>query len=148
MATTTGRLTDSPNRLLGAVFGVVYLLVGLLGFAYTGFSQFVGTDTNDNILGIFEVNPLHNIAHLGIGALLLFSALSGVAAAKGSNTLVGAVYLLLGIVGLFILDSELNILSLNAADNVLHLASALVLLGVGVSQDKAVRGDAPGVPRV
>ena len=29
----SGRLTDSPNRLLGAVFGVVYLLVGLLGFA-------------------------------------------------------------------------------------------------------------------
>ena len=35
----TGRLTDSPNRLLGAVFGVVYLLVGLLGFAYTGLQR-------------------------------------------------------------------------------------------------------------
>ena len=32
---TTGGLTDSPNRLLGAVFGVVYLLVGLLGFVVT-----------------------------------------------------------------------------------------------------------------
>ena len=148
MATSTGRLADSPNRLIGAVFGVVYLLVGLLGFAYTGFSEFVGTDTNDKILGIFEVNPLHNIAHLGIGALLLFSALGGVAAAKGSNTLVGAVYLLLGIVGLFILDSDLNILSLNSADNVLHLGSAALLLGVGLSQDKGVRGDAPGVSRV
>ena len=35
----SGRLTDSPNRLLGTVFGVVYLLIGLLGFAYTGFSS-------------------------------------------------------------------------------------------------------------
>lgn len=148
MATTSGRLTDSPNRLVGAIFGVVYLLVGLLGFAYTGFGDFVGTDTNDRILGIFEVNPLHNIAHLGIGALLLFSATSGVAAAKGSNTLVGAVYLLLGVVGLFILDSDLNILSLNSADNVLHLGSAALLLGVGLSQDKNVHGDAPGVSRV
>jgi hypothetical protein len=139
----TGRLTDSPNRLLGAIFGVVYLVVGLLGFAYTGLSDFAGTNTDDKILGTFEVNPLHNIAHLLIGALLLFSAQKGVAAAKGSNVLVGAVYLLLGIVGLFILDSDVNILSLNSADNVLHLASAVLLLGVGFSQDKDVRRDAP-----
>jgi len=144
----SGRLTDSPNRLLGTVFGVVYLLIGLLGFAYTGFSDFAGTDTNDKILGIFEVNPLHNIAHLLIGAFLLFAARQSVAAAKGANTVVGAVYLLLGIVGLFILDSDANILSLNSADNVLHLASAVLLLGVGLSQDKNVRADAPVVPGV
>jgi hypothetical protein len=140
---THGSLTDSPNRLLGTVFGVVYVLVGLLGFVYTGLSDFAGTNTDDKILGIFEVNPLHNIAHLLIGALLLFSAQKGVAAARGSNILVGAVYLLLGVVGLFILDSDLNILSLNSADNVLHLGSAVLLLGVGLSQDKNVRRDAP-----
>ena len=141
----TGKLTDSPNRLLGAVFGVVYLLVGLLGFVYTGFQEFAGNNTNEKILGIFEVNPLHNIAHLLIGALLLFSAMKGVAAAKGSNVLVGAVYLVLGIIGLFIANntSDLNILSLNGADNVLHLASAALLLGVGLSQDKNVRRDSP-----
>jgi hypothetical protein len=62
---------------------------------------------------------------------------------------VGAVYLLVGIIGLFILDSDANILSLNGADNVLHLASALILLGVALSQDKNVRrGDVPGVPGV
>lgn len=146
-STTTGRLTDSPNRLVGAVFGVVYLLVGLLGFAVTGFGDFAGTDTDEKLI-FFEINPLHNIVHLGIGALLLFSALKGVAAAKGSNTLVGGVYLLVGILGLFILDSDLNILSLNAADNVLHLGSTALLLGVGLTQDKNVRGDAPGVARV
>jgi uncharacterized protein DUF4383 len=144
----SGRLADSPNRLVGAIFGVVYLLVGLLGFAYTGFSDFAGTNTNDKILGIFEVNPLHNIVHLLIGALLLFAARGGVSPAKGANTLVGAVYLLVGIIGLFILDSSANILSLNAADNVLHLASAVLLLGVGLSQDKNVKGDAPLVPGV
>ena len=144
----SGRLTDSPNQLLGTVFGVVYLLIGLLGFAYTGFSNFAGTNTDDKILGIFEVNPLHNIAHLLIGAFLLFAARQSVAAAKGANTIVGAVYLLLGIVGLFILDSDANILSLNSADNGLHFASAVLLLGVGLSQDKNVRADAPVVPGV
>lgn len=135
-------MSGSPNRLVAAVFGVVYLLVGLLGFAVTGFSDFAGT--KGDTLIVFDVNPLHNIVHLAIGALLLFSS-KNVAAAKGSNTAVGAVYLLVGIIGLFVLDSSANILALNGADNVLHLASAIVLLGVGLSQDKNVRADVPVV---
>ena len=146
---TTGRLQDSPNRLVAAIFGVVYLLIGLLGFAVTGFEDFAGTDTNETLLG-FELNGLHNVVHLAIGAVLL-AASRTVAAAKASNMFVGAVYLLVGIIGLFIANntSDLNILSLNGADNVLHLGSALVLLGVALSQDKNVaRGDVPGVPGV
>ena len=131
-------MSASPNRLLGTVFGVVYLLVGLIGFIYTGVSNFAGTDTGDKILGIFEVNPLHNIVHLAIGALLL-AAGRAVSTAKGANTAVGAVYLLVGVLGLFILDSAANILSLNSADNVLHFASAAVLLGVGLTADKRTR---------
>ena len=129
-------MSGSPNRLLATVFGVVYLLVGLAGFAVTGFGDFAGTNTGDKLI-VFEINPLHNIIHLAIGALLLLAS-RAVSTAKGANTLVGAVYLLVGIVGLFILDSSANILSLNSADNVLHLASAIVLLGVGLSQDKLV----------
>lgn len=131
-------MSRSPNRLVATIFGVVYLLIGLLGFAVTGFSNFAGTQ-GDSLLG-FEVNPLHNIVHLAIGALLLASS-RAVSSAKGANTLVGAVYLVVGIIGLFILTSSANILALNGADNVLHLASAVVLLGVGLSQDKNVRGD-------
>ena len=134
-------MSGSPNRLVAAVFGVVYLLVGLVGFAVTGFSNFAGTDTGDKLL-VFEINPLHNIVHLAIGVLLLLSS-RAVATAKGANTAVGAVYLLVGILGLFLIGSDANILSLNGADNVLHLASAIVLLGVGLSQDKNVRRDVP-----
>lgn len=145
---TGGRLTDSPNRLVAAIFGVVYLLIGVLGFVVTGLEDFADTNTNETLLG-FELNGLHNIVHLAIGAVLLAAALKGTGPAKGANTLVGGVYLLVGIVGLFILDSDANILSLNGADNVLHLASALVLLGVALSQDRNVaRGDVPGVPGI
>jgi hypothetical protein len=136
-------MSGSPNRLLAAVFGAVYVLVGLAGFAVTGFGDFAGTHTGDKLI-VFEINPLHNIVHLAIGVLLLFASRT-ISTAKGANTLVGAVYLLVGIVGLFILDSSANILSLNSADNVLHLASAIVLLGVGVSQDKNVTRNAPAV---
>ncbi|KGJ72874.1 hypothetical protein GY21_12555 [Cryobacterium roopkundense] len=131
-------MTKSPNRLIGTIFGAVYLLVGLLGFAYTGGVSFVAT-SGGLILGIFEVNPLHNVAHLLIGAALLIAGLSSVSAAKATNTTIGAVYLLLGIVGFFLVGTSLNILALNTADHFLHLASAIVLLGVGLGADKSVQ---------
>lgn len=126
----------SPNRLVATIFGAVYILVGLLGFAVTAGVGFLATEGGD-LLGIFEVNPLHNIVHLLIGAALLIGGLSSVSAAKAVNTTVGAVYLLLGIVGFFIADSTLNILALNTADHFLHLATAVLLLGVGLGTDRS-----------
>lgn len=131
-------MRTSPNRLLATVFGGVYLLVGLLGFAVTGGVSFIATECG-LLLGLFAVNPLHNIAHLLIGAALLIAGLSNVAAAKTANTVVGAVYLLLGIVGFFLVGTALNILALNTADHFLHLASAIALLGVGLAADKSAR---------
>ncbi|MEJ6490622.1 DUF4383 domain-containing protein [Leucobacter sp. USCH14] len=130
-------MKNSPNRILGVVFGAVYVLVGLLGFAVTGGVGFVATE-GGLLLGIFEVNPLHNIAHLLIGAALLLAGLANVRAAKGVNGTVGAVYLLLGIVGFFIADTAANILALNTADHILHLGSALILLVVAIAADKHV----------
>ena len=134
-------MTKSPNRLLATVFGAVYLLVGLLGFTATSGIGFFDTK-GGLLLGIFEVNIFHNVAHLLIGAALLIAGLSSVTAAKTVNTVVGAAYLLLGVVGLFILNSSANILAINGADNVLHFASAIVLLGVGLGADKATRSAA------
>ena len=136
-------MRSSPNRLVATIFGAVYILVGLLGFAVTSGVGFIATE-GGLLLGIFEVNPLHNIAHLLIGAALLIAGLKSVPAAKAVTIAVGAVYLLLGVVGFFLVDTALNILALNTADHFLHLASALVLLGVGLAADRTVRADAPG----
>ena len=131
-------MRTSPNRLVATIFGAVYLLVGLLGFAFTGGVGFVATQ-GGLILGIFEVNPLHNVAHLLIGAALLIAGLTRVAAAKAVNITVGAVYLLLGIVGFFLVGTGANILALNTPDHFLHLVSAIVLLGVGLGAERTVR---------
>lgn len=128
-------MRNSPNRLIATVFGAVYLLVGLVGFAVTSGIGFFATEGANLI--IFEVNPLHNVIHLAIGAALLYAGLKNVQLARTVNAGVGAVYLLVGILGLFLLTSPLNIIALNGADNVLHLASAVLLLGVGLSMDKA-----------
>ena len=133
-------MRSSPNRLVATIFGAVYILVGLLGFAVTGGVGFLATE-GGLLLGIFMVNPLHNIAHLLIGAALLIAGLASARAAKTVNIIVGAAYLLLGIVGFFLVGTALNILALNTFDHFLHLASALVLLGVGLGAERGVRSD-------
>ena len=133
-ATSRTSATSSVNRLLGYVLGIVFLLVGALGFAVTSGVGFASREGN-TLLG-FEVNPLHNIVHLLVGAVLLLGATRGVAAARSANIAIGGTYLVVGIIGLFILDSSANILALNSADNVLHLVSAAVLLGAGLAADK------------
>ncbi|GAA1715433.1 DUF4383 domain-containing protein [Isoptericola hypogeus] len=135
-------MASSANRLLATVFGIVYLLVGLAGFAVTSGVGFAATEGKDLLL--FEVNPLHNIVHLGVGAALLVASRS-VRAAKGVNVTIGAVYLLVGVLGLFLVGTGANIIALNGADNVLHLASAILLLGVGLAAD---RETAPGAAAV
>ena len=133
-------MRSSPNRLVATIFGAVYILVGLLGFAVTGGVGFIATE-GGLLLGIFEVNPLHNIAHLLIGAALLIAGLASARAAKTVNIVVGATYLLLGIVGFFLVGTALNILALNTFDHFLHLASAIVLLGVGLAAERGVRSE-------
>ncbi|MDR6905902.1 hypothetical protein J2X63_001588 [Agromyces sp. 3263] len=131
-------MRNSPNRIVATVFGAVYVLVGLLGFAVTGGVGFIATE-GGLLLGVFQVNPLHNIAHLLIGAALLIAGFVGVTAAKAVNSIVGGAYLLLGIVGFFLAGTSANILALNTADHFLHLASAIVLLGVGLGAERSAR---------
>lgn len=130
-------MTRSPNRLLGILFGSAYVLIGILGFTVTAGVGFFSA-TGGLLFGIFEVNILHNVAHLAIGAALLIAGLSSVVAARVINGIVGTTYLVLGMVGLFLVGSALNILALNAADNVLHFGSAVVLLASGLGADKRV----------
>lgn len=135
---STMRAGTSVNQITAALFGAVYIAVGIIGFLVdsTGFAETSG----DEIFGIFEVNPLHNIAHLAIGAaLLLFSR--RLDWARAVNTTVGAAYLLLGVLGPLLIDTEYNILALNVADNWLHIVSATVLLAVGLFADRGAMGD-------
>ena len=133
-------MSTSPNRMLGIILGAVYLLIGILGFFFTSSTGFVSTQ-GPLLIGLFEINPLHNVIHLVIGAALLLAGLSNARAAKGVNSTVGAVYLVVGILGLFISagNNPLNILAINSADNVLHFASAVVLLAVGIGADRVAK---------
>src|SRR5437870_2371337 len=89
------------NELAAGVFGAVFIIVGLLGFTVSGGHDVAG-HTGGDLLGVFQVNVLHNLVHMAVGVIMVVAAFAGLRAAKVTNVLIGAVYLALGVVGLFI----------------------------------------------
>jgi glucose uptake protein GlcU len=130
-ARTGGR---SVNSTVAAVFGAVYVLVGLAGFFVS--ETFAATD-DETLLG-FEVNHLHNLVHLLIG-LALLAASRRTESARRLNLLVGGSYLLLGVLGWFVQETAVNVIALNEADHLLHLASGAVLAAVALGADTRAR---------
>ena len=111
-------------QTLGLAFGAIYLVVGIVGFFVTGFENFASSG-HDAMLLVFAINPLHNIVHILIGVLGL--ALSRtLAGAKTFGLLLLVGYGLAFVYGLFATGQDWDILNLNWADNVLHIASAIV----------------------
>jgi hypothetical protein len=121
---TAGRGGLTIPQILAGVIGAVYLIVGVTGFFVTGADHFA-QHTNETLLG-FEINPLHNIVHILVGALglLMFRQLR-TARLFGFVLLAG--YGLTFLYGLWAAGrtDDANFLSLNGADNWLHLVSAL-----------------------
>lgn len=101
------------------VLGVVFILIGILGFF------------NSPILGIFATDTLHNIVHLLSGILALVFA-GKPSQAKMFAIVFGIVYALVAILGLLMGSGKvLGLMSVNPADNYLHILLAVVLLVVG-----------------
>ena len=106
-------------------FGIILLVIGVLGFV-------PGITSDGSLLGIFEVDALHNVIHLVSGLLALVFAAS---APKTFFKVFGVVYLLLALVGFVQGDTVLGLVGVNMADNVLHLVLGVVALLVGFKKD-------------
>ncbi len=116
----------SPNRVAGAVIGACYVLIGVAGLTV---SMITGFGEESHLL-VFQLNPLHNVLHLALGTALGLAAYRGVRHATLVNVVVGVCYAVLGGLGLVLLGADVNPLELNGPDNVLHLSTAVVLLGI------------------
>lgn len=111
--------SKSPAQQFALIAGVVFLLIGILGFI-------LAPDEGDKLLGIFQVNIIHNIIHVAVGALFLAGTTTHVRA-KQVNLLVGIVYGLVAILGFANIVVH-DVIDANAADDFLHLASAVLAL--------------------
>ena len=58
--------TRTPAQIAALAFGVVYLVIGLAGWAVT--SDFTGIDDDAHLLG-FHLNGAHNVVHLALGVV-------------------------------------------------------------------------------
>ena len=121
----------TPAQLYALLFGGVLLAVGILGFiADSSFDT--GTNVEGSNFIIFEVNGWHNIVHI-------LSGLLGLALWRRRDTArayalgFGAVYLGVTIWGFATGDQVLWLLSVDAADNVLHLLIAVTGLAAGLA---------------
>lgn len=127
----------STLRTAARIVGIVFLLVGVLGFIpgvtsdYDTLS-FAGHHSDAKLLGVFQVSILHNIVHLlfGVAGLVMSRAAS---TAKAYLVGGGAVYLVLWVYGLVIdQDSSANFVPVNSADNWLHFVLGVGMIALGI----------------
>jgi hypothetical protein len=120
------------------ILGVVFLLVGLIGFVAPG------------ILGM-HLSVAHNIVHLISGALALYFGLTGTLRAVRSFCIIfGVVYGLLGLLGLVAGTGAERMLTvipgqliLGKMDHIVHVLLGAVFLLSGVTDKTAAVVSAP-----
>ena len=140
----------SPIQSVAVLVGLVFLLVGILGFIPGITSnyddlKFAGHSSDAQLLGIFDTSILHNIIHLLLGV-------AGLALARtweGARTYLlggGVIYLAVFVYGVIwgADEGRANFIPVNWADNILHvvLGGGMVLLGVVLGRE-VVRRDRP-----
>ena len=138
--TARGARTNVQKAALAV--GVVFLLVGVLGFIpgiTTDYGDMgaAGHESTAKLLGIFQVSILHNLVHVlfGIAGVLMSRTNEG-----SRNYLIGGgvIYLVLWLYGLVIdKTSGANFVPVNSADDWLHfvLGAGMIALGVALSRN-------------
>lgn len=121
--------------------GSLYLLWGITGFLFLSDPSvtLTGRDTNEGPLGL-EVNGVQNFLHIVVAVAALVSATSERAARIGGIWLLvaGIGLAAVGIIG--VVQPDLNFLSANTADTVVHVVTALVGLAVLVGPARTPEG--------
>jgi hypothetical protein len=109
------------TRTAGLFLGIVFIVVGILGFI---------PNPIVSPTGIFVVNAAHNIVHLLSGAVILAGVFS-FGSALGLK-IIGIVYAIVAVLGLVMGgDMLLGMIAMNMADHWLHVALAVIILLAG-----------------
>lgn len=134
MATMASRMASLPvpqRMTLGS--GLFLTVLGVAGFAVTGFDDFVGSGP-DAVLGL-RVNPLQNLIYLTTGVVALASAWN-LRATRVFGFLTGIVYLVVFALGAPSAEvAGTGPLNANTAATVLHMLVGF--MGVAIAQSAA-----------
>lgn len=112
------------GRQVATALGLVYAILGIVGFAVSGFDGFAAT--RGDTLTVFEVNPLQNLIHLVLGWWLVRAGFAGESSGRRAAWVAVIVLAALGLAGVMVFGSrpELNVINANQTVNIAHLLSA------------------------
>lgn len=81
------------------IVGTVCIVLGVLGFFFTGFDDFT-ENTGEKLIGLFAINPFHNVVYIGVGAIWLLAAFMLTRpATEGVNFAIGGFLVLAAVLG-------------------------------------------------
>jgi hypothetical protein len=120
----TVRLPLTRGQQVATVLGLVYCILGFIGFATASFGGFASADGN-SLFG-FTMNPLQSLIHLAVGWTLLNAGNAGAERARSAAWQAVALLAVLGLAGILFLGANpsFNVIAVNRAISVLHLLSA------------------------
>jgi hypothetical protein len=121
-------------KKLAKVFGIVLVLVGVLGFVMGG---------EGLLLGMFDAATLHNTVHTIAGILFLIAGFKTEALSRTMFKVLGIVYAIVTVLG-FLQGGVLGFFSVTMMDNILHLIVAVLALWVGFGM-KSSSGSSMGM---
>ena len=127
-------MTTTLQKLAG-LFGVIFVIVAVLGFISPGGLVMAMDPTTGMVLGVFPVNLLHNIVHLAFGVWGLVASRSW-SGSKSFFTIGGVIYVVLTLVG-FMSPMGFGLVPLGGADIWLHAVLAIAMLGLGLTAKAA-----------
>ena len=118
------------------IIGLIFIAFGILGFVD---NPIIGTSDK----AIFHADTIHNAVHIGSGILFLLFALAAPGSTGAFMVVFGIIYLAIGVIGLISFGTQgmgkvLGILSVNGADNILHVALGVVIFIAGIASRKTV----------
>lgn len=124
-------------KTLALLFGIVFVLVGILGFVP---NPIVGS------MGLFQTNHLHDLVHLLVGVVLVIVAMSAPEKSGSWLKIFGVIYLILAVIGFLLVPNGgmlLGLVTMNMADHWLHVVLGVVLIAAGMWAGKP---SAPAMP--
>lgn len=141
------------TRYFALVFGVVYVLVGVVGFIpglythpATNAPHVDLTGAYGYLLGIFPVNWLHDVVHIVVG----LAGIGAYASARSARYYSRLLFVVFGILTIFGFMPQANtlwgLIPLFGGDTWLHAATSVAGAFFGWVADEDVAGDPDYVP--
>lgn len=106
--------------MLAKLFGVIFLVIGTLGFFM------------NPLFGAFETDVMQNVIHIVIGLAGLYLSMQGESGAMTYGKLFGIFMAVITVLGFVLPGGDvLGIIHVNMADNYLHVVLSVALLYLG-----------------